>query len=316
MTTTRRDFVIKSAMAATGIAFAGTSVAEINSGTQIPAKTSPENEPAKISIFSRAFQQIGYAEMIPLVAEIGFDGIDLTVRAKGHVLPENVERDLPMVVEMARKSGLNIYMIATDITDAGAKYTAPILETAASLGIKYYRMGRQFYNKKKSIPQNIEDFKLEFKKLETLNRKYKIRGECQNHEGSGFGAPVWDLWEVLKNGDPKWIGVQYDLFHATVEGANSWPLAFNLIQPYIGTLDMKDFYWKKTGGKWDQEVTPLGEGMVDYTTLFALLKESHMNGPYSIHYEYLWEGYGEKEKMIKMREDLVTLRKWIKEAGL
>jgi hypothetical protein len=28
-------------------------------------------------------------------SEIGFNGIDLTVRQKGHVLPENVVKDLP-----------------------------------------------------------------------------------------------------------------------------------------------------------------------------------------------------------------------------
>ena len=211
---------------------------------------------------------------------------------------------------------MNIYMIATDIVDADDIYTEPILETAASLGIKYYRMGRQFYDKKKSIPENLGDFKKEFKKLEILNRKYKIRGECQNHEGGGFGAPVWDLWEVLKNMDPQWIGAQYDLFHATVEGANSWPLAFNLLKLYIGTLDMKDFYWKKTGEKWDQEITPLGEGMVDFKKFFSLLKENNMRGPFSIHCEYLTENENLDSKAAKMKKDLTTLRRWINEAEL
>lgn len=46
----------------------------------------------------------------------------------------------------------------------------------------------------------------------------------------------------------EWIGVQYDIFHATVEGANSWPLGFNLLKQYIGTLAIKDFYWEKKDG--------------------------------------------------------------------
>lgn len=316
MATTRRDFVIKSAMAAAGIAYSFKSVAKVNSASLIPTKVPGKNEHSKICIFSRAFREISYAEMIPIVAAIGFDGIDLTVRPKGHVLPENVERDLPLAVDLAKKSGLNIYMIATDIIDADNKYTQPILETAAALGIKYYRMGRQFYDRKKSIPLNLADFESEFKKLESLNRKYKIRGECQNHEGGGFGASIWDLWEVLKNIDPQWIGVQYDVFHATIEGANSWPLGFNLLQPYIGTLDMKDFYWKKADGKWDQEITPLGEGMVDFKKFFALLKENNMHGPFSIHCEYLTEKADLDYKAAKMKKDLATLRGWLNDAGL
>lgn len=124
---------------------------------------------------------------------MGFDGIDLTVRSNGHVLPGNVERDLPLEMGAAKRHGISIHMITTDIIDAGQKFTERIIKTAASLGIHYYRMGRIFYDKKKSIPQNLAVFKTQLKKLTYLNREYNIRGECQNHSGDGFSAPVWDM---------------------------------------------------------------------------------------------------------------------------
>ena len=158
--------------------------------------------PQRFGIFSKNLQELSYLELASFVADIGFDGIDLPVREKGHVLPENVERDLPLAAEAAKKSGLNIYMITTDIFDADDKFTEPVLKTAASLGIKHYRMGHSTYDEKKSITENQEGFKTKFKKLDKLNRKLNIRGEYQNHSGDGFGAPVWDLWEVLKNLDP------------------------------------------------------------------------------------------------------------------
>ena len=43
-----------------------------------------------------------YNEMSKVVAEMGFDGVDLTVRPQGHVLPERVEADLPKAVEAIR----------------------------------------------------------------------------------------------------------------------------------------------------------------------------------------------------------------------
>lgn len=316
MKTSRRDFMIRSALAAAGVACGFKPAAAVNRPALKPFKASAPGEPAKICIFSKVLQKRGYAEMASLAADMGFDGIDLTVRPKGHVLPENVERDLPLVAEAARKSGLNIYMITTEILDAGDRYTEPILKTAASLGIKHYRMGRGFYDEKKSIPENLEDFRVRFKKLDRLNRRYNIRGEYQNHSGSGFGAPVWDLWEVLKDADPQWTGVQYDIYHATMEGANSWPLGFDLLKPYIGTLDMKDFYWKKEKGKWREEITPLGEGMVDFNKFIALLKENDMHGPFSIHYEYLSGEDSLHSKTEKMKKDLAVLRKWLKEAEL
>ena len=88
------------------------------------------------------------------------------------------------------------------------------------------------------------------------------------------------------------------------------------MKPYIGTLDIKDFYWKKTDGRWDREYTQLGEGMVEFKKYFALLKENNMHGPFSIHCEYLSDKDDRHSKAVKMKKDLITLRGWLKEAGL
>jgi L-ribulose-5-phosphate 3-epimerase len=317
MKSTRRDFIINSAFTSLLTRPLHSIITKTDKSSATKHFLSNTlDEINKISIFSKDFSGIGYKEMASTVAKIGLNGIDLTVRPKGHVLPENVERDLPLAFEAAQKAGLNIYMITTEILYAGDKYTEPILKTASSLGIKYYRLGRMFYNKKKNIPENLKDLREEFKKISYLNEKYKIRGDYQNHEGLGFGATLWDLWEVLKGTDPRWLGVQYDLFHATVEGADSWPVTFDLLKPYIGTIDIKDFVWKKINGKWDQEVTPLGEGMVDYKKFFSLLKDNNMHGPFSLHCEYLTDKYNAEAKATAIGKDLKTLRNCIEEAGL
>ena len=314
--TSRRDFVIKSTLAATAVALNYRSVGAFTSTKLKPFHSLGKDGPAKICFFSKDLPGLGYEEIASLIAEAGFDGIDLTVRLGGHVLPENVERDLPLAAAAAKKSDLKIYMITTDILDVEEKFTETILRTASSLGIGSYRMGPRFYDANKSIPQNLADFRLRYEKLANMNKKYKIRGECQNHTGDRFGAAVWDQWEVLKDIDPQWVGVQYDLLHATLEGVNSWTVGFNLLKQYIGTMDMKDFYWKKINGKWDQELVPLGEGMVDFKTFIPLLKKNNMHGPFSIHCEYLSDKDDRRAKAEKMKKDLTTLRGWLNEAGL
>ena len=317
MKTSRRNFVIKSALAAAGIAYSSKSIAEINQPTVFkPTNYYSVNEPYKICIFSKHFPGLDYNELAAVVAEMGFDGIDLTVREEGHVLPENAERDLPLAVAAAEKFGLKIYMITTSIVDAEDKLTEPILKTAASLGIRHYRMGPREYEENKSVVGNLDKFKTQFKKLDRLNRKYQIRGECQNHSGYRFSAPVWDMWETLKDLNPRWTGVQYDVLHATVEGAYSLSLGFDLLRPYIGTMDVKDFVWKKTDGRWELETVSLGEGMVDYKKFITLLKEKNMKGPFSLHCEYLTEKDSIQMKTAKMKQDLTTFKNWLKETGL
>ena len=48
-------------------------------------------------------QTLGPEQTADTVAEIGWDGIECPVRAKGQVLPERVEEDLPKFVEALRQ---------------------------------------------------------------------------------------------------------------------------------------------------------------------------------------------------------------------
>lgn len=271
-----------------------------------------------VAAFTKCLQFLDYEELGAVLAEVGFEGADLAVRPGGQVLPENVEKDLPKVNKALRKAGVSIPMIVTSIVDPDDSFTEPILRTAARLGIKHYRMGYLSYDHGKSIPENLEDFKGVMARLEKLNRKYKIKGEYQNHSGRRLGGPVWDLYPLLKELDPEFIGVQYDVCHATVEGGNSWLLGMKLVAPWIGSTDIKDFIWvKNAAGKWTHKVVPLGEGMVDWKTYLSEYRNLGISAPVSIHYEYDLGGAENgrnsttmplSEIKIKLQRDLKVLK--------
>src|SRR5262245_36164496 len=64
--------------------------------------------PWKFCAFEKPLQFLNYDELAEVLAELGFDGIEATVRPGGHVLPERVEDDLPRFVEALKKRGLEI----------------------------------------------------------------------------------------------------------------------------------------------------------------------------------------------------------------
>ena len=74
--------------------------------------------------------------MAEAAAEMGFDGIDLTVRPKGHVLPERVDTDLPKAVEAMKKVNFVPSLMTTAVDDAGDNTDKKVLDTAAKLGFK------------------------------------------------------------------------------------------------------------------------------------------------------------------------------------
>ena len=270
----------------------------------------PPGASREIHIFSKHLQWLDYAGMAKTAAEIGFDGVDLTVRPKGHVLPENVKTDLPKAVDAIRKAGLKAELLTTAIIDAKEKHTESILKTASQLGIKTYRMGWLKYETGKPIPEQLETFAKQFAELAEMNKHYGLHGAYQNHAGATVGAPLWDTWQIIKNLDPQYLGARYDIRHAMVEGMNSWELSLKLLAPHIRSLDVKDFIWAKKDEKWTAENVPLGEGAVDFGRYFALLDELKIEGPITLHMEYPLGGADKGEPQISIpAEQLVEAMK-------
>jgi hypothetical protein len=89
--------------------------------------------------------------MSSAAAAMGFDGLDLTVRIKGHVLPERVLTDLPKATEAMLNHGLKPKMMSTNVWDATNSTHKRVLETAASLGFTHYRTDWLKYPEDKSL---------------------------------------------------------------------------------------------------------------------------------------------------------------------
>lgn len=281
----------------------------------------PPPAPFSVQVFTKHLDGFGYDDISAMAAEAGFDGLDLTVRPAGHVLPERVADDLPRAVAAAKKAGLAIPLIVTALTDAGSPHAEAIIRTAAAQGVSAYRTGWVNYRPTESMDANRERVRGLLTGLTKLNQTYKIHGAYQNHNGGQFGAPVWDLAEVLQGQDVRYFGCQYDLYHATIEGANSWPLGFRRIHPFVRTMDIKDFRRVGSGRKPKIETVPLGEGEADFPALFTLMKQLNVQPQLSLHFEYplptATDGAeGRKTLVSSMKRDLTVLRGWLRDAGL
>lgn len=276
----------------------------------LPFSFEQEEQTSDIYLFSKHLQWLDYENMSKVAKEIGFDGLDLTVRRKGHVLPENVERDLPKAVAAMQKAGLKTEMMTTTITNIQDPTTEKILKTASNLGIKNYRMGWLKYKDNEPIAAQIEAFKPQLKELEQMNEYYKIRGDYQNHAGTSVGAAVWDIWLLIKDLNPEWLGCQYDIRHAMVEGLNSWGVGLKLLQSHIQSLDLKDFIYVQKESGWTVKNTPIGEGTVDFKKYFQLLQTLNIHKAYSLHAEYDLGGaeHGDSKLSISSEKVITALK--------
>jgi hypothetical protein len=130
----------------------------------------------KICVFSKHLQWASVKDAADLAKEIGFDGIDLTVRAGGHIEPERVEAELPAAVDAIRSAGLEVPMITTDILPSTMEKADAVLRTAGKLGIRHYRWGELMYDANRSIPDQLVTLGPKMKALAQLNER-----RCQHH---------------------------------------------------------------------------------------------------------------------------------------
>lgn len=265
---------------------AASSGAALINPARLFAKTNCDNSEPHISIFSKHLQFLNYENMAESAKEIGFNGVDLTVRPNGHVTPESVEENLPHAQQALTKYGLTPHLFTSNVWDATNPLEQKVLKTASAEGFKYYRTGWLKYTSEQDIEKELRNYNAKAKQLAILNEKLGLTGSYQNHAGVSVGSPVWDIKTLLNSISPEHLGVQYDIRHATVEGANSWKLGFELIKPQINTIVLKDFKWGKVNGKWTTINTPLGQGMIDFERYFRLLKQNQINVPISMHMEY------------------------------
>lgn len=306
----RRAFLSSTVKAAALVGSMG-----LRTGSQAVAQQKDgQNRGPRIHVFSKHLQWLDYRGMAEAAAEIGFDGVDLTVRPRGHVLPERVEDDLPRAVEAVKQAGLRVEMIVSTINDPRDKHTDRILRTAGGLGIRYYRMGYHHFSPTQDIFSQLNELKPLFRDLAAMNKQYGLAASHQNHAGEKYvGAGLWDLHHLIHDLDRRWMGAQYDIRHAVAEGGTTWTVTLRMLAAYINTMVVKDFLWGKRRQSWFTENVPLGQGMVDFPKFATLVKQLKIVVPVSLHLEYPLGGadHGHRELSVDksvvfeaMRRDL------------
>lgn len=276
----RREFIKKSTLAMGAIPFVG-----FSNNMSLKNKETINND-LSIHIFSKHLQFLDFKDTGKMALEMGFSGVDLTVRPKGHVLPEHVKTNLPQAISDIKSAGSSCDMITTSIESINNPLDVDIIKTAAQEGVKYYRTNWFKYLENKPLEQSIEIYKNQIKDLSYLNSKHNIIGCYQNHAGTKVGASFWEIKAILELANTQFFGTQYDIRHAIAEGGLSWENGLNLLQNSIKVIVLKDFKWGKVNGQWKPINVPIGEGMVNFTKYFKLLKKYNLKPPVSLHLEY------------------------------
>ena len=284
----RREFL----MAASAAAFAGCAN---DRAARWGHRALPAGRP-RFHVFSKMFQPPvtkSPEALCELFAAAGYDGIQWTVRKGGHATPENARAELPRLVKVAESFGLKCESICTGIVDGDNSESVKIAKVAADSGIGQMRVGYYFYDEKsETFAQSMRRFKRSFAALAAIGERCGIKAAYQNHSTWGpaiFGGVVWDIYEIIRDLDPRWIGIEYDPMHAYFETYESWRHGFELVAPWMSSIDLKDFNHRpdpKNVKRTKKAMVAAGDGIVPWGEVRRLVEANGVDPLYILHFEY------------------------------
>lgn len=280
----------------------------------------------KLVMFSKHLGTMSVPEMGKTVKSLGFDGVDLTVRPGGHVLPETVREALPRAVRQLKELGLEVPMLTTAIVDAADPLTEPVMAAAAMLGIRELKLGYWRYQPFGTLRAQLDDARKAMDSIEALARKHNVRASIHVHSGNYLSAVAGNIQFLLKDRDPHHVGAYLDPGHMTLEGgASGWMQGIDLLQDFISMVGVKSFGHfpepdpQHGDTRWRDRYVPLRDGIVRWREVFRCLKQIGWNGVVSFHSEYQgshsWKDLTTPELIAQTREDLAYLRPIIRAAG-
>jgi sugar phosphate isomerase/epimerase len=239
-----------------------------------------------LCLFSKHLPSMDWSRLAKAARDVGFGGIDLAVRPRGHVLPERVAEDLPRAIDAIRAEGLSVPMITTGLVSADDPAARPTFETAARLGITLVKPGYYSYAFK-DVRAELADTVRQFGRLASLAATAGVTLGFHNHNGN-IGASGWDAAAIVDGTDARAAGYYFDAAHAVVEGGvGGWRAFSALVKDRLRMVAVKDFVWARTDGGWRPQWVPLGAGVVDWTVHVRDLAAAKFAGPISLHLEYL-----------------------------
>ena len=289
MRLTRRDFLETAVLAAAGFAGGGCCA------SRLPASAASAAAKPEYHVFSRVFQFIrDYDRAAVVMKQCGYDGVEWTVRPKGFIEPANAARDLKRAKRAAERAGLKAESLVVSFLRGDDPGAADVALAAADAGFTSFRGDYFRYDPAKTMAANLDEVKRGFESLERLARRTGLKACYQNHSTYNpkielFGSVVWDLAQILRDFDPKYIGVQYDVMHAQAETGPSWMHSVGIVAPWIDILCLKDFWFEPDPKKpkmWRRHLCPAGEGIVPWARYREILGQYALRPRYTVHFDY------------------------------
>lgn len=276
----------------------------------------------QLIVFTKMMSHLDVAALAAFGKRVGLDGFDLCVRAGHPVNPANAAEALPAAVRVFREAGLSIPMITgeADLTDPTNPEAEKLFAAMAQAEVKLFKL--PYYRFKYLAQDYWTEFARAVEQITAwlaLAEKYDIEvcyhthsHDIENGVANYVGSNCSGLAHLIHAVDSPKLGAYIDPGHMLVNGEHI-SLGVALVQKQLRIVAVKDIMLAREErhghGYSRRKFVKAGQGMVDWTEVFAELQRVDFSGPITVHCEI--DDIPDAEFMATVEEEVTFFRQQI-----
>ncbi|HEY5560273.1 MAG TPA: TIM barrel protein [Clostridiaceae bacterium] len=239
----------------------------------------------KKEIFFTAFTKPWISQSLDeigkMVSDMGFKGIEFSLREGYQVEPSNAQKGLIQLVKVMEQHDVMVTSIAgsTDENtfEACAAAGIPIIRILANLDLKI------------GYWSAVDNVKRKIEKIIPLCQKYNVKIGIQHHYGPMISNSM-ELYQLIKDYDPRYVGAIWDSAQSILAGEEP-EQGLDIIWSHLCLVNLKNVFYRRTSGpeleaKWERYFTTGKQGLASWPRIINYLESKGYNGAICLTHEY------------------------------
>jgi sugar phosphate isomerase/epimerase len=238
-----------------------------------------------------AYRKSSLERALSGIVRAGFRNVEIaaTLGICDHIMPEKMtNQDYDAIKKIVNKLGLNIMSIAGQLFVDTAGVNLVRYNIPKAIELTKYRIDAASYLGATRV--NISAGEADYNEKKTFYANMKTLGDYAQSKGITIGIETnrsitmtgKKAIEVMKNINHPNVGINYDTGNIKYFANENPEEDLETIMPYVVHMHLKDI----KGQPGSYEVTPLGEGDIDFERIFNITDKYGFKGPFSVEVEF------------------------------